>query len=257
MKFYEFGQKENPAIMLLPGTCCHWKNNFSQVINLLDQDFYVVGASYDGFDETEKTEFRDMQKETEKIEAYIMEQFQGDIHAIYGCSLGGSLVGLLMQRGNIHMNHGIIGSSDLDEASIGKAKIQTALIMPIFYKMVHTGKVPKFIKKSLVKRGGEEYTKNGLRMMGIGGVNMSFVSISSMKKQFYSDLITVLEDHIEVHGTKVHCFFAAKMGEEYIKRYQKHFVNPHIIEHNLLHEELLVCYPQQWANDVKSCVSGR
>lgn len=254
LKFYEFGQKENPTIMLLPGTCCHWKNNFSQVIDLLQKNFYVVCASYDGFDETEKTEFPDMQIETEKIESYIKERFQGNIHAIYGCSLGGSFVGLLMQRGKIHMNHGIIGSSDLDEVAQRKAKLQTTLIVPLFYKMLHSGKVPKFIRKRMIKRSSEEYAKNGLLMMGIGGVDMSFVSKNSMKNQFYSDLITVLGNHLEVQKTEIHCFYAKKMGEKYKKRYLNHFVNPHIIEHDLLHEELLVCYPQEWVNDVNSCV---
>ena len=28
MKFYTYGKKENPAILLLPGTCCHWKKNY-------------------------------------------------------------------------------------------------------------------------------------------------------------------------------------------------------------------------------------
>lgn len=175
------------------------------VIDLLKNDFYVVCVSYDGFDETEKTEFSDMQSEIEKIELYIKEQFQGNIHAIYGCSLGGSFIGLLMKRGKIHMNHGIIGSSDLDEASKGKAKLQAMLIIPLFYKMLHSGKVPKFIRNTMIKRAGKDYTKNGLRMMGIGGVDMSFVSKNSMKNQFYSDLITVLEKHIEVKDTQVHC----------------------------------------------------
>ena len=254
MKFYEFGQKENPVIMLLPGTCCHWKNNFSYVIDLLKKDFYVVCVSYDGFDETEKSEFSDMQSETVKIELYIKKQFQGNIHAIYGCSLGGSFVGLLMQRRRIHMNHGIIGSSDLDEVSKEKAKLQTMLIIPLFYKMLHSGKIPDFIRNRMVKRGGEGYVKNGLRMMGIGGVDMSFVSKNSMKNQFYSDLITVLGTHMEVKETNIHCFFAAKMGDKYKKRYLKHFANPHIVEHDLLHEELLVRYPEEWVNDVKNCI---
>ena len=43
--------------------------------------------------------------------------FGGRLHAAYGCSLGGSFVGLLMQRRNIHMAHGILGSSDLDQDS--------------------------------------------------------------------------------------------------------------------------------------------
>ena len=37
----------------------------------------MVCASYDGFDETEKTVFPDMQTETDKIEKYINENFRG------------------------------------------------------------------------------------------------------------------------------------------------------------------------------------
>ena len=32
MKVYAFGAQEAPAVLLLPGTCCHWKGNFGQVI---------------------------------------------------------------------------------------------------------------------------------------------------------------------------------------------------------------------------------
>ena len=80
--------------------------------------------SYDGFDETEDTVFPDMPTETEKIEAYIQETYGGHIHAAYGCSLGGSFVGLLVQRKNIHIDHAILGSSDLDQDAIWKAKLK-------------------------------------------------------------------------------------------------------------------------------------
>ena len=68
MKVYEFGADTAPVILLLPGTCCHWKSNFGQVIPLLQRDFRVLCVSYDGFDETESTEFPTMLAETEKIE---------------------------------------------------------------------------------------------------------------------------------------------------------------------------------------------
>ena len=71
MKFYTFGTVENPVILLLPGTCCHWKLNFGAVIPLLENHFHVICVSYDGFDETEDTVFPDMLTETEKIENYI------------------------------------------------------------------------------------------------------------------------------------------------------------------------------------------
>lgn len=57
MKIYEFGNINAPVIMLLPGTCCHWKGNFGQVIPLLETEYHVLCVSYDGFDETEQTEF--------------------------------------------------------------------------------------------------------------------------------------------------------------------------------------------------------
>ena len=58
----------------------------------------MVCVSYDGFDETEKTIFPYMVTETEKIENYIKENCGGKIYSAYGCSLGGSFVGLLVQR---------------------------------------------------------------------------------------------------------------------------------------------------------------
>ena len=32
MKFYTFGEVEHPVILLLPGTCCHWRLNFGEVV---------------------------------------------------------------------------------------------------------------------------------------------------------------------------------------------------------------------------------
>ena len=28
MKIYYFGAEDAPVLLLLPGTCCHWKSNF-------------------------------------------------------------------------------------------------------------------------------------------------------------------------------------------------------------------------------------
>lgn len=256
MKFYEFGNKENLSIMLLPGTCCHWKNNFNNVIDLLKESFYVICVSYDGFDENEKTEFPDMIKETEKIEDYIQNNLNGNIHAIYGCSLGGSFVGLLMQRRKIHMNHGILGSSDLDQTSPLKGKLQTKLLIPIIYRLIKKRKTDGYIMRTLKRKKSEGYVNAFLNMiLGINGEDISFVSRRSMENQFYYDLITKLDNDIEVKGTNIHCLYAAKMGELYLNRYKQHFKNPDIIEHNLEHEELLACKPKEWVEVIKKCIS--
>lgn len=214
MKVYEFGKKSAPALLLLPGTCCHWKGNFGRVIPLLEKDFRVLCVSYDGFDETESTEFPTMLEETEKIEAYIKEHCSGHIHGAYGCSLGGSFVGLLAARQNIHMDYGILGSSNLDQSPIAAAKLQTALLLPLLYPFIRDGKFKsRILQKKLQKRMGqtEAYVQAFMDMLGGG---RPYVTMESCKNQFYSDLITPLPDQINVPGTEIHIFYALKMGKK-------------------------------------------
>lgn len=255
MKFYEFGAKENPAIFLFPGTCCHWKANFGEVIPLLEHSFHVVCVSYDGFDETEDTVFPDMLTETEKIEEYIQKKFNGRIRATYGCSLGGSSVGLLVQRGNIHIDHAILGSSDLDQSGVLAAKLQSKLVVPILTGILKKGELPSFMAKRLAKMPPDDqaYMEKMLELFGLGSDRMAFIKKESVYNQFYSDLVTPLEDGISVPGTTIHCFYAVKMGEKYEGRYRKHFQNPDIRRHDLQHEELLMRYPEKWVQEIISC----
>ena len=256
MKFYTFGKEDLPAILLFPGTCCHWKLNFGEVIQLLERDFHMVCASYDGFDETEDTIFPDMLLETERIESYIREHYNGRICAAYGCSLGGSFVGLLVQRGNIHIDHAILGSSDLDQDVPWKAKLKCKIAIPLLHRIVSTGEYPKVLQ-GLMEKKRTPYRDKFMAMFGIGNGGLPFIQRESAYNQFYSDLITPLEEHISVPGTTVHCFYAAKMGEEYLHRYQKHLKNPVIHRYDMQHEELLVCYPEEWTQEVrKACLNG-
>ena len=161
MKVYPFGSEDAPAILLLPGTCCHWKGNFGHVIPLLAANYHVLCVSYDGFDETEQSEFPTMLEETEKIETYIQENCGGHIRAAYGCSLGGSFVGLLAARQNIQMDYGILGISDLDQASAFAAKLLVNLAMSLIYPMIRDGKMKgRFLQKRMEKREQQmpEYT---------------------------------------------------------------------------------------------------
>lgn len=255
MRFYSFGHQNNPVLLLLPGTCCHWKSNFRSVIPFLEKDFYVVCASYDGFDETEQTVFPDMLTEAAKIEDYIQANFGGHIRAAYGCSMGGSFVGLLIQRGNIRIDHGILGSSDLDQSGGLPARLQARLISGVLYSIFQKGRLPGWMQRRLEKKAPEEraYMERMLEMFGACSGNMAFVRKKSIYNQFFSDLVTPLEDKISAPGTAVHIFYALKMGEQYEVRYRQHFKAPDICRYDMQHEELLVCYPRQWVNEVCRC----
>ena len=140
MKIYTFGEKENPAVMLLPGTCCHWKS-FEGVIPKLSENFYVLCVSYDGFDETEHSAFVSMQDEAEKIEDCIKENLNGEIRAVYGCSLGGTLAAMLAERGNVRIRHAVIGSSDFDTCGEILARLETKLMVKMIYPLLATGRM--------------------------------------------------------------------------------------------------------------------
>lgn len=117
MKIHEFGDNNNPVILMIPGTMCYWKGNFGGVIDNLSKDFLVAAVAYTGFDETDTENYHSVMDNVKKIEQYIAEHYHGTILAAYGCFLGGSFGAHLAARHNIHLKYGIIGSSDMDQAA--------------------------------------------------------------------------------------------------------------------------------------------
>jgi hypothetical protein len=255
MRFYLFGDENKPVILLLPGTCCTYKRNFGTVIPLLMEHFYVVCASYGGFDETEDSIFIDMEHTLKEIEDYIKQNFQGAIFAAYGCSMGGSLVSLLVERENVHINHAILGSSDMDQSGPLAARLQGKIVSSMIYKIFQTGKLPGILQRRWDKKslGQDPYYVQMFKMFGLGSTDLRYVKKQSIYNQFTSDLITPVGMQIDVAGTQIHIFYATKMGEKYEERYRAHFKHPDIRYHDYQHEELLVCYPKEWASQVCSC----
>ena len=168
-----------------------------------------------------------------------------------------AFVGLLAARRNIHMDYGILGSSDLDQTSPLAAKLQTNLLLPLLYPVIRDGKIKsRLLQKRLEKRKSEMggYVQAFMEMLG--GARL-YVTMQSCKNQFYSDLVTPLPDKIDVPGTEIHIFYALKMGKKYRARYEQHFARPVIHEQDLQHEELLACYPERWAQLVKDIMEGK
>ena len=254
MLVHEYGNKDNPVIMLLPGTACHWKGNFGHVIDDLSKDFLVAVVSYTGFDENDAGTFKSMTGEVELIEKYIRDNYEGQILCAYGCSLGGSFVGLLAQRNMIKMKYGILGSSDLDQCSPFKAKLLGTLFVKLVYPLIHEGHFNNsFLQKRYEKRMNEDdpYNQAFMRIIGSNEYDMSFLSKESLYNQYVSDLITPLDDKIDNGYTQIHIFYTLKMGEKYRERYLKHFKEPVIHEHNLRHEELLAVYSEKWCELIR------
>lgn len=101
MVFDEMGLEHGKTLLLLPGTCCNYETNFGIVLEELGKHYHLICVNYDGFDGSDQI-FPDMITVTKKIEEYIKEKHAGRVDGALGSSLGGSFVGQLIMRRNIH-----------------------------------------------------------------------------------------------------------------------------------------------------------
>lgn len=231
MKFEEMGNMSGKTMMLLPGTCCDWQINFERVIPYLSEKYHLICVNYDGFDGTDSV-FPDMITVTEKIEKYIKENHGGRLDGAIGSSLGSSFVGQLVQRKNVHIDHAIFGSPDLDQSGKVSAYIQSKLVVPLLTSVTKSEKKRNKTKEKLKsfflmdEETAEKFVQGFSRFNPV-----------SIKNEYYTDLLTHLDNDINVEHTIAHFIYANKMGEKYLKRYKKYFHNPDIREFDMQHEQ--------------------
>ena len=233
MEFVEMGKQDGKTLMLLPGTACDYQTNFAAVLDRLGEKYHLICVNYDGFDGSDLI-FPDIITVTEKIETYIQDHFGGRLNGAIGSSLGSTFVGQLIQRENIHIDHGIFGSPDLDQSGKFSAWLQSKLVVPLLTSFTKSEKKKAKTREKL-KNFFEMDDETADRFMGC----FSRFSPESIKNEYYTDLLTWLKDDIHVEGTKVHFIYANKMGEKYLKRYKKYFRDPEIREFDMQHEQWL------------------
>ena len=233
MQFEEMGNMSGKTLMLLPGTCCNWQTNFGTVLPDLSEKYHLICVNYDGFDGSDDI-FPDMITVTGKIEKYIKEYHGGRLDGAIGSSLGSSFVGQLVMRKNVHIDHAIFGSPDLDQSGKISAKLQSLLVVPL---------LTSFTKGEKKRNKTKEKLKSIFSMSDEAAEKFincfSQFNPQSIKNEFYTDLLTHLEDDINIEHTKAHFIYAKKMGEKYLKRYKKYFHNPDIREFDMQHEQWL------------------
>lgn len=251
MEFKEFGKMDGKRLLLLPGTACTWEINFHPVIDRLAEQYHLICVNYDGFDQDKKTKpFTDMITVTEKIEDYILKNHDGHVEGAYGSSLGGSFVGLLIQRKRIHIDHGFIGSSDLDQGSPFVAKIMTKIVGKW---IANAGKNPQKLNDMLVKSFGMEMDGETSAFMSQFSASILELHPDTVTREFYSDYVTPLENDIHAEGTTVHIVYALKMGKKYEKRYLQHFRNPDIHRFDMQHEAWI--FQQEWTQPILDMIA--
>ena len=233
MRFAETGRQGGKTLMLLPGTACDYMTNFGAVLDRLSAKYHLICVDYDGFDGSDLI-FPDMITVTDKIERYIAEKHGGRLDGAIGSSLGSSFVRQLIQRQRVHLDHGIFGSPDLDQSGRFSAWLQSKLVVPLLTGFAGNEKKRARSKDKLKEFFGMS-DETADRFMDC----FAKFRPESIRNEYYTDLLTWLEDDIHVDHTVAHFIYAKKMGEKYLKRYKQHFRNPDIREFDMQHEQWL------------------
>ena len=254
MQFTEFGKADGKTLLLLPGTACTWQLNFKNVADELAEKYHLIAVNYDGFEGDPALVFPDMLTVTRKIEDYLLEKHGGRVDGAYGSSLGGSFVGLLIQRKRVHIDHGFLGSSDLDQGGKLTARLLTMLVGPLFSGACTSEKKRARLKAKLRKKGAIGDGDKSLDFADAFIDSMKTLNPKTISRQFYSDYVTPLEDDIHVDGTTVHVVYALQMGEKYGERYRRHFREPDIHEFDMKHEVWL--YDDTWRKPVLDMIDA-
>ena len=254
MKFEEMGSEDGKTLLMLPGTACTWQINFAMVTDDLKERYHLICVNYDGFDGDSSKPFTDMLTVTEKIEDYILQHHGGRVDGAYGSSLGGSFVGLLVQRKRIHIDHAILGGSDLDQGGKAVGKLAAGLISHFMNGAAKSPKKKEKLMNLLQKGLGIEMTGETAAFMDQFSDSIASLHPKTVSKEYYSDYVTPLENDIHADGTAVHIIYAQKMGEKYLKRYYQHFRNPDIIPFDMPHEAWL--FSSTWKQPVLDAIDA-
>ena len=133
MKFYTYGDKCNPLIVMLPGSFCPAKV-LQYLYSKLQLDFYVCVPEYNGH--YAGSTFTSRQNEAREVVQYLLKENLTEINMIYGQSMGAEigieLMHQLLQKG-IH-----VGRAFFDGAPcIRFSKPYKAFMNMKFRKLIH------------------------------------------------------------------------------------------------------------------------
>ena len=133
MKFYTYGDKGNPLIVMLPGSFCPAKI-LQYLYSKLQADFYICVAEYNGH--YAGSTFTSRQGEAGEIVQYLLKEKITDVKMIYGQSMGAEigieLIYQLLQKG-IH-----VGSAFFDGAPCIRLSKPYKIFMNLkFRKLIH------------------------------------------------------------------------------------------------------------------------
>ena len=103
MKINEFGSKNNPKIVLIPGTMMCWKQ-FGSVIPFLEEDYHILAVSTDGFDGDSDSTFTTAKASAHKLAMSLREKGVDEVELVFGESFGSATAAVIFNTQEVKVN---------------------------------------------------------------------------------------------------------------------------------------------------------
>ena len=112
MTFNTFGKPDNKPLLLIPGLGVSYEI-FLPLIDLLQDDYYIVAAGIDGFLLGQESRFTSVDDQAAQIIEYVKNKLNGHLSLAYGLSLGGKILSRILERNEIVIDHAIMDAAPL------------------------------------------------------------------------------------------------------------------------------------------------
>ena len=112
MDFHVYGTQGKPSLLLLPGLGVSCEI-FLPLIERLQDRFYIIAVSVDGFTLGKQTRFTSVDNQAAQAIHYVQSELGGHLDVAYGLSLGGKILSRMQERNEIVIDHAIMDAAPL------------------------------------------------------------------------------------------------------------------------------------------------
>ena len=104
VNFHEFGRDGDNVLVLIHPSLVTW-DYFEYVLPMLENDYHLVIPALPGFDLEDDSEFTSTEQTASDIADHLLACGICRVHAIYGCSAGGSIALRMAVDGKVSADH--------------------------------------------------------------------------------------------------------------------------------------------------------
>ena len=202
MEIREFGTGNSRAIVLIHPSLVTW-DYFEYVIPLLESDYRLVVPVLPGYNLGDDSDFSSVEQIASELDAWLVDHGIERVHAIYGCSMGGSIALRMAAYGKGRARHYVM------DGGITPYRLPYLLTRPIALR--------DFLMVALGKLGGEKLMVKAFSSTEFSDEDMRYLA-NMMRHCSYRTLWRTFDScnnyhmpkvPIQVNGT-IHYWYAEK-----------------------------------------------